>query len=234
MSVQESIAQLESSAPRQVAARASLALAHPSFGLTIPGRGHAALKRTLDLLIAFPLLVLCTPFLLVIALFIQADSPGPVLFRQTRLGRHGKPFDIVKFRTMWVLENGDDVVQAVRNDPRITRVGDWLRRTSLDELPQLWNVICGEMSLVGPRPHARAHDQLYAILIENYELRQLVKPGITGWAQVHGHRGETPTLEAMRRRVELDIWYARNANPWTDLRILLRTPLEVLQGRNAY
>jgi exopolysaccharide biosynthesis polyprenyl glycosylphosphotransferase len=230
VSVQESIAEFEPDAAvarslSPVSARRSIAYAAP---------GNAFLKRTLDLLIAVPALILCAPLFLILAFFISADSPGPVLFHQTRLGRHGKPFDIVKFRTMRVLENGDDVVQAVRNDPRITRIGEWLRRTSLDELPQLWNVILGDMSLVGPRPHARAHDKLYSILIENYDLRQVVKPGITGWAQVNGHRGETPTLEAMRSRVELDVWYARYATPWMDLKILLRTPLAVLYGRNAY
>jgi lipopolysaccharide/colanic/teichoic acid biosynthesis glycosyltransferase len=146
----------------------------------------------------------------------------------------GRPFTIVKFRTMNVLENGASVVQATQDDPRVTRAGRSLRRASLDELPQLLNVIRGEMSLVGPRPHALAHDDYYVERIEDYALRQQVKPGITGWAQVHGLRGETPTLDAMRQRVLLDVWYARNADLALDLEILLRTPFEVLRQRNAH
>jgi putative colanic acid biosynthesis UDP-glucose lipid carrier transferase len=193
-----------------------------------------AAKRSLDLLVAIPLLVLLAPLLAVLALVVRSDTAGPVLFRQTRLGLGGRPFDILKFRTMTVMENGDRVVQAQATDCRVTRSGKWLRRTSLDELPQLVNVIKGEMSLVGPRPHARAHDLHYGNLIANYGLRQAVKPGITGWAQINGHRGETATLEAMRNRVDFDVWYALNGSFALDLKILLRTPLAVLLGRNAY
>lgn len=236
MSTQESYSSLEASVARRPAPQFVLA---PAAQSAIPARRdtgwlQAFLKRSLDLAVSLPLLLLCAPLLLIIAGLIRMDSAGPVLFRQTRRGKGGKPFDIVKFRSMRVMENGDDVVQAVRNDPRITRFGAWLRKSSLDELPQLWNVISGEMSLVGPRPHARAHDQLYGILIADYTLRQSVKPGITGWAQIHGHRGETSTLEAMRRRVELDLWYARHCSAALDVKILLRTPLEVLRSRNAY
>jgi lipopolysaccharide/colanic/teichoic acid biosynthesis glycosyltransferase len=135
---------------------------------------------------------------------------------------------------MTVLENGDIIRQAHRDDERITRIGRFLRSFSLDELPQLMNVIRGEMSVIGPRPHARAHDQMYAKLIDCYVLRQGIKPGITGWAQVHGLRGETPTVESMRARVDYDIWYVRNANIALDLEILLRTALEVFRRRNAY
>ena len=195
---------------------------------------QAVLKRTLDLAIAIPLLVLCAPLVAVLALLIALDSGGPVLFLQTRLGRHGEPFNIFKFRTMRVMENGDTVVQARKDDERVTRCGKWLRATSLDELPQLINVIAGEMSIVGPRPHAVAHDLHYAGVIPSYNLRQAVKPGITGWAQVNGHRGETPTVEAMQARVDLDVWYARHANLAFDLKILLRTPLAVLSARNAH
>ncbi|MEI9886238.1 MAG: sugar transferase [Rhizomicrobium sp.] len=191
-------------------------------------------KRALDLAIALPMLAICAPLLAVLALIVFLDTGGPVLFRQTRLGRGGKPFSIFKFRTMRVTENGDTISQARRDDARITRSGKWLRRTSLDELPQLLNVIAGDMSVVGPRPHARAHDLHYAALIAGYDLRQAVKPGITGWAQVNGHRGETPTAEAMRARVDLDVWYARNASLGLDLQILLRSPLAVLGQRNAY
>ena len=196
--------------------------------------GESALKRLLDVGFATLLLILLSPVLLLICILIKRDSKGPVLFRQTRLGLHGKPFDILKFRSMSVLENGDTVVQAKRNDPRITRIGRLLRKTSIDELPQLINVVKGEMSLVGPRPHACAHDEYYGARIAGYALRQRVKPGITGWAQVRGFRGETPTIESMRNRVECDLWYVRHASVALDLEILARTISEVLRPRNAH
>jgi putative colanic acid biosynthesis UDP-glucose lipid carrier transferase len=192
-----------------------------------------ALKRVMDVLFASLALVLFMPMMLITGLAIALDSRGPVLFRQKRLGLNGAPFAIFKFRTMTVLEDGDDVVQAREGDSRITRVGRFLRKTSIDELPQFLNVIRGEMSLVGPRPHAIAHDQMYARLIPHYTLRQLVKPGITGWAQVNGLRGETPTVDVMRRRVELDLWYVAHFRAALDLKILLRTPFELLRQRNA-
>jgi lipopolysaccharide/colanic/teichoic acid biosynthesis glycosyltransferase len=192
------------------------------------------LKRVLDLAIAVPALLLCLPLFAVLSLLIRLDSVGPVLFRQERLGLGGRPFDILKFRTMHVCENYRMVVQASRDDARATRIGRVLRAASLDELPQLINVIRGEMSLVGPRPHAFAHDVFYAGLIQNYALRQRTKPGITGWAQIHGLRGATPTLDLMRRRVEFDAWYAKHASFFLDMRILLRTPNQVLRRRNAY
>jgi lipopolysaccharide/colanic/teichoic acid biosynthesis glycosyltransferase len=179
-------------------------------------------------------IVLAMPLLLVIAMLIKLDGTGPVVFRQTRLGLNGRPFGILKFRTMNVIEDGAHVVQAERNDARITRIGTFLRAASLDELPQLLNVISGDMSLVGPRPHAVAHDEYYASLIPEYEQRQSVKPGITGWAQVNGLRGGTPTLDLMQRRVDLDLWYADRASIALDLLILLRTPFELLRRRNAY
>ncbi|MDE2183229.1 MAG: exopolysaccharide biosynthesis polyprenyl glycosylphosphotransferase [Alphaproteobacteria bacterium] len=190
-------------------------------------------KRALDVAIAGVVLFIVSPFLLVVALLIRLDSKGPILFRQTRRGRSGRPFDILKFRTMTVLEDGDHIVQARPGDARHTRVGRWLRAYSIDELPQLINVLRGEMSLVGPRPHARAHDAYYGKRIAQYEERQVVKPGLTGWAQVNGLRGPTPTDEVMARRVDLDVWYAAHASLRLDLKILLRTPLEVLRGRNA-
>jgi putative colanic acid biosynthesis UDP-glucose lipid carrier transferase len=193
-----------------------------------------SLKRVLDIAIALPALLFVAPLMFVIAALIALDSPGPVLFRQQRLGLNGKPFRILKFRTMTVLEDGRDVVQVRKGDARVTRAGRLLRKTSLDELPQLINVVLGQMSLVGPRPHAVAHDEMYARLIPEYPFRQLVKPGITGWAQVHGLRGETPTVDRMRRRVAMDIWYARHAGFALDMRILLLTPLEVLRRRNAH
>lgn len=237
MSVQERFA--------EVTARNALpALAAP-FVLTpkLPDQAHQevakprlypVLKRLLDLSISIPALVLVSPLLAVIALLIKLDGTGPVAFRQERLGLDGKPFGILKFRTMNVVEDGADVVQAARNDKRITRIGAFLRAASLDELPQLLNVIAGDMSLVGPRPHAVAHDKYYVTLIPEYEQRQSVKPGITGWAQVNGFRGGTPTLDLMQCRVDLDLWYADHASLALDLLILLRTPFELVRQRNAY
>jgi putative colanic acid biosysnthesis UDP-glucose lipid carrier transferase len=195
---------------------------------------YPVFKRLLDLTIALPVLVIAAPFLIAVALWIRLDSKGPALFRQTRLGQGGRAFGILKFRTMNVVEDGDCVVQAARNDARITRAGSFLRATSIDELPQLLNVIRGEMSLVGPRPHATAHDALYAVLIPEYNGRQTVKPGITGWAQVNGYRGGTPTLDLMQKRVEFDLWYAQHGSLGLDLLILARTPLEMIRSRNAY
>ncbi|HUO97344.1 MAG TPA: exopolysaccharide biosynthesis polyprenyl glycosylphosphotransferase [Rhizomicrobium sp.] len=195
--------------------------------------GCGALKRTLDLIVAVPALLLLAPLFAAIALLIRLDSRGPALFRQKRNGICGRPFGILKFRTMNVLEDGETIVQARESDPRVTRVGRWLRRYSLDELPQLINVIAGDMSLVGPRPHAQAHDSHYGAMIRQYRHRQAVKPGMTGWAQVNGHRGPTPTVELMARRIDLDLWYARHASLALDVEILLRTPLEVFRHRNA-
>jgi putative colanic acid biosynthesis UDP-glucose lipid carrier transferase len=192
------------------------------------------LKRALDLSVATVLFAILAPALALIAILIRLDSPGPAFFRQQRIGQGGRAFDIFKFRTMHVIENGSNVVQVRKDDARVTRIGRWLRRTSLDELPQLINVVLGEMSLVGPRPHATFHDRRYAALIENYSLRHSVKPGITGWAQVHGLRGPTPALKAMKSRVRYDIWYARHASFALDLIILFRTPREMLLQRNAY
>jgi putative colanic acid biosynthesis UDP-glucose lipid carrier transferase len=192
-----------------------------------------SLKRGLDLLVALPLLVLLAPLLAVVALAVRLDSAGPALFRQRRLGRNGGVFRILKFRTLHVVEDGDQIRQVTKDDPRLTRIGSFLRRTSIDELPQLINVVRGEMSLVGPRPHALAHDRYYTARIQNYALRQIVKPGITGWAQVHGFRGETATLEEMRRRIDFDVWYATRADLLLDLRILLATPRALLRGNNA-
>lgn len=192
-----------------------------------------AAKRAIDLVCASFLLFVFAPLFAILAVLIKIDSRGPVFFKQTRLGYRGLPFAILKFRTMTVMEDGPDVKQAQANDIRVTRVGHWLRKFSLDELPQIINVISGEMSLVGPRPHAVAHDKLYSTLIENYEVRQHVKPGITGWAQVHGLRGPTPSTDLMRRRVEHDMWYATHASLWLDIRILLMTVIEVFRQRNA-
>lgn len=207
-----------------------------SFAAANANRGwpesHA--KRALDIVIAVPALLLVSPLLFALAVLIRLDSEGPALFRQTRMGRDGASFDIFKLRTMTVQENGTDIVQASRGDARVTRLGRWLRAYSLDELPQLINVVKGEMSLVGPRPHALAHDRRYGLLLADYPRRHSVKPGLTGLAQVNGLRGATPTLEAMARRVELDLQYVNRAGFALDAEILFRTPFEMLRRRNAY
>jgi undecaprenyl-phosphate galactose phosphotransferase/putative colanic acid biosynthesis UDP-glucose lipid carrier transferase len=191
-------------------------------------------KRVLDIAGALAALLLLAPLMLVTALLIKLDSPGPVLFRQQRSGFNAKRFQILKFRTMHVMEDGAAVSQAKRNDPRVTRFGSILRTTSIDELPQLFNVLFGDMSLVGPRPHALAHDDEYRRVIADYAYRHHVKPGITGWAQIHGCRGETAQIESMKKRLDLDLWYIGNWQLGLDIVILFRTVVEVLRHRNAY
>jgi putative colanic acid biosysnthesis UDP-glucose lipid carrier transferase len=191
-------------------------------------------KRIVDIAVSLIAIVLLLPIFALVTLLVALESRGPVLFCQRRIGRGGKPFGILKFRSMKVLEDGPDVVQAVQNDPRITRVGRLLRASSLDELPQLFNVLWGEMSLVGPRPHAVAHDEYYSARINGYALRYNAKPGITGWAQVNGARGETRELSDMQRRIDFDAWYVEHVSVALDLLILVRTPLEVVRRRNAY
>jgi Undecaprenyl-phosphate glucose phosphotransferase len=191
-------------------------------------------KRILDVTLSTVALVLSLPLLLLVSIAIKLDSPGPILFRQSRRGFNGKDFRIYKFRSMTVLEDGEIISQARRGDHRITRVGRVLRTTSIDELPQLFNVLRGEMSLVGPRPHAIAHDSAYNESIANYAFRHHVKPGITGWAQVCGSRGETAKLDLMKKRVELDIWYVNHWSLWLDMWIILLTCFEVVRARNAY
>jgi putative colanic acid biosynthesis UDP-glucose lipid carrier transferase len=191
-------------------------------------------KRVTDILVATAALLLLSPALAIVAFVIKLDSSGPVIFRQTRLGRHGVAFKIYKFRTMNVCEDGADVRQARRTDARVTRVGKWLRRTSIDELPQLVNVLRGDMSLVGPRPHALAHDRYYGECIPKYWMRQNVRPGLTGWAQVNGHRGETPTIDKMAQRLALDLWYIYHWSEALDLEIMLRTVVLILRSPDAY
>jgi undecaprenyl-phosphate galactose phosphotransferase/putative colanic acid biosynthesis UDP-glucose lipid carrier transferase len=197
-------------------------------------RIELATKRTVDLLLAGTGLLALLPLLAIVSLAIKIDSRGPVIFRQSRRGFNGREFMIWKFRTMSVLENGRVISQAKRKDERITRVGRLLRVTSIDELPQLINVLRGEMSLVGPRPHAVAHDDEYGRSIGKYAFRHHVKPGITGWAQVNGFRGETRELDMMKDRINLDLWYINNWNIWLDLWIIIRTCFEVARSRNAY
>ncbi len=173
--------------------------------------------------------------MLVIAVAIAVDSRGPLLFKQLRFGLNGEPIVVYKFRTMYHgAPLSTTVTQASRYDPRVTRVGAFLRRRSLDELPQLYNVCRGQMSLVGPRPHAIAHDEIYSRVIEAYSARHLVKPGITGWAQVNGARGATPTSQDMQRRVEYDLYYIGNWSLMLDIRILYRTIWCMFHDPNAY
>lgn len=197
-------------------------------------RFEVAIKRVFDTTCAGVALVLLSPLLMITAIAIKLDSAGPVLFRQRRRGFNGREFSILKFRTMTVLEDGASICQVTANDRRITRVGRWLRRSSIDELPQLLNVLSGSMSLVGPRPHAVAHDNEFDQIVRHYAIRQHVKPGLTGWAQVNGCRGPTPTAADVRRRVEFDLWYIENWNFRLDCSIIVRTAIEVLRGRNAY
>lgn len=196
-------------------------------------RFELAQKRSLDLIVASVAMLLLLPLFTIIATAIKLDSRGPVIFCQRRNGFGGREFTIFKFRSMTVMEDGSKVVQAQRHDKRVTRVGRFLRASSLDELPQLLNVLLGQMSIVGPRPHAIAHDDEYSKLISGYAFRHHVKPGITGWAQVQGLRGETPELGLMERRIEMDLWYINNWSVWLDLRIILRTFLEVFRN-DAY
>ena len=200
----------------------------PFFGV------DGSLKRLEDLVLGTLILVLIAPLLVLIAIAIKLTSRGPVLFRQRRYGLNGQIVEVWKFRSMTVTEDGDKVMQARRGDARVTRLGAFLRRTSLDELPQFINVLQGHMSIVGPRPHAIAHNEEYRRLIHGYMLRHKVKPGITGWAQINGWRGETDTLEKMRKRVEYDLYYMRNWSLLFDVRIIFLTACRGFINKNAY
>jgi Undecaprenyl-phosphate glucose phosphotransferase len=191
-------------------------------------------KRVFDVLVAGAGLVILAPLLTLVAIAVKLDSPGPILFRQTRHGYNNEKIKVFKFRSMIRLENGDDFVQAARNDSRVTRVGAILRRANIDELPQLINVLRGEMSIVGPRPHATAHNKMFEGKISVFSRRHVVKPGITGWAQVNGYRGATQTLEQMQRRVEHDLYYIDNWSFWFDLRIIIMTLFSKSAYINAY
>ncbi|MBV9523742.1 MAG: undecaprenyl-phosphate glucose phosphotransferase [Alphaproteobacteria bacterium] len=192
-------------------------------------------KRSIDIVISAMLILLLAPLMVVIAILIKLDSDGPVLFRQPRVGFNKNPITVYKFRSMHVEAASDPTIpQARRDDPRVTRLGWFLRRLSLDELPQLFNVLSGSMSLVGPRPHAIAHDEKYAILVDWYLARHRVKPGITGWAQINGFRGEVDTLGKMEKRVAHDLFYIDHWSPLFDLRILLKTLVVALNDDNAY
>ncbi len=191
-------------------------------------------KRLEDIILSSIILVIISPLLFAIAISIKATSNGPVLFKQKRHGLNGKEITVWKFRSMSVMQDGDDVPQAKKNDSRITPLGAFLRRTSLDELPQFFNTLTGQMSIVGPRPHAKAHNEQYRTLIQKYMLRHIVKPGITGWAQINGLRGETDTLEKMEKRVQFDLYYIDNWSLWLDMKIILLTILKGFINPNAY
>jgi putative colanic acid biosynthesis UDP-glucose lipid carrier transferase len=191
-------------------------------------------KRASDIVLASAILVLIAPLLLAIAIGVKLSSPGPAIFRQRRNGLDGSEITVYKFRSMRTMDNGPLVAQATKDDPRITPFGAFLRRTSLDELPQFFNVLQGRMSIVGPRPHAVAHNEQYRELIKAYMVRHKVKPGITGWAQVNGLRGETDTVDKMKARVEYDLEYLRNWSLLLDLQIIVRTVRVIFFDRNAY
>ncbi|WP_175842276.1 undecaprenyl-phosphate glucose phosphotransferase [Burkholderia arboris] len=212
-------------------------LGMPAINLATTPRSAPELwaKFAFDRLFAFGVLIPLLPLLSMLAIAVKLSSPGPVLFRQRRKGVDGREFDILKFRTMRVHRAQPGVVrQASRNDSRITRVGAFLRRTSLDELPQFFNVLFGQMSVVGPRPHAIEHDDFYRQLIDCYMYRYRVRPGITGWAQVNGYRGETRKVEAMAARVKFDLFYMQNWSFWFDMKIILMTVVRGFIGRNAF
>lgn len=195
---------------------------------------HALQKRTLDLCVAVVALLIFSPVMLVLAVLIKLGSAGPVLFKQKRHGVSGKTIEIYKFRSMRLHQDATLVKQATIDDPRITPVGRFMRKTSLDELPQFFNVLAGDMSVVGPRPHAYSHNEYYKELIDSYMKRHLMKPGITGWAQVNGFRGETDALEKMEKRVEYDLFYIENWSLWLDIRIICMTFYKGFFNKNAY
>ncbi|HGY1288706.1 TPA: undecaprenyl-phosphate glucose phosphotransferase [Raoultella ornithinolytica] len=191
-------------------------------------------KRLEDIIVSAFILILISPVLIVISLAVKFTSKGPVIFRQVRYGMDGKPIKVWKFRSMTVMENDDKVIQATKNDVRVTKVGKFLRSTSLDELPQFFNVLFGQMSVVGPRPHAVSHNEQYRSLIQGYMLRHKVKPGITGLAQINGWRGETDTLEKMEKRIEFDLLYIRGWSIWLDLKIIFLTVFKGFINKSAY
>jgi Undecaprenyl-phosphate glucose phosphotransferase len=193
-----------------------------------------AIKRSFDLVATTVGLIILSPLFLLVAIAIKIDSPGPVLFRQTRHGFNNEPIQVIKFRTMTTLESGDNFTQAVKNDPRVTRLGRLLRQTNIDELPQLINILQGNMSIVGPRPHATAHNKFFQSKIAPFSRRHTVKPGLTGWAQVNGLRGETDTLEKMQRRIEHDLYYIDNWSFLLDMKIILLTIISKKAYTNAF
>ncbi len=200
----------------------------------IDGTSHW-IKWTEDIVLGILISTLVFPLCVVIAIAIKLTSPGPVLFKQYRNGVGGKKFKVYKFRTMEVhQEENGNVTQAIKGDPRVTKLGAFLRKTSLDELPQFYNVLQGRMAIVGPRPHALIHNEYYMDLVESYMWRHKVKPGITGWAQVNGYRGRVDELEKMKKRVQYDLWYIENWSLWLDIKIILWSIIKGFVNKNAY
>jgi len=195
---------------------------------------NRAIKRAFDIAAAIAGLIMVSPLFVIVAIAIKLDSPGPVFFRQTRHGYNNEPIRVLKFRSMSVMEEGDNFRPVTRHDPRVTRLGRFLRHTNIDELPQLFNVLVGDMSIVGPRPHATAQNEVFAELISSFSRRHNVKPGITGWAQVNGYRGNTDTLEKMQRRLEHDLYYIDNWSLILDLKIIVMTLFSRKVYWNAY
>lgn len=192
------------------------------------------LKRAQDIIVSICIIMLISPILFAVAIGVKLSSPGPIIFKQYRYGLDGRRIKVWKFRSMSTLDNGNVVKQATKNDPRITPFGAFIRRTSLDELPQFFNVLQGRMSIVGPRPHAVAHNEEYRPIVERYMLRHKVKPGITGLAQVKGFRGETDTLDKMQKRVEFDLKYIQSWSTWLDMKIIFMTIFKGFTGKTAY
>lgn len=195
---------------------------------------NGLVKRVSDVILSILIMILISPVLLGVAIAVRLSSPGPIIFKQRRYGLDGKEIVVYKFRSMTVTEDGDKVVQARKNDQRITKVGAFIRKTSLDELPQFMNVLQGRMSIVGPRPHAVSHNETYRKIIKGYMVRHKVKPGITGWAQVNGYRGETETVDKMEKRIEFDLEYLRNWSLGLDFWIIIKTALVFLKHESAY
>lgn len=203
------------------------------FSSPFEGAG-SFIKRAEDLVLGSIIMVMISSLMLAIAIGIKLTSRGPVFFKQDRYGLSGQKIKVWKFRSMRVMENSDTVIQATKNDPRVTKFGSFLRRTSLDELPQFINVLQGSMSIVGPRPHAVTHNEQYRKQVENYMIRHKVKPGITGLAQINGFRGEIDALYKMEKRVQYDIEYIQNWSLWLDIKIIIKTIFKGFVGKNAY
>jgi undecaprenyl-phosphate glucose phosphotransferase len=204
------------------------------YDTPLSSRTVQAIKRFEDVALSTFIMLLISPILIAVAIGVKLSSPGPILFKQKRYGMNGKEIKIYKFRSMSTLDDGKVIRQATKNDPRVTRFGAFIRKTSLDELPQFFNVWQGKMSIVGPRPHAIAHNEEYRKLVPKYMQRHIVKPGITGWAQINGWRGETDKLEKMEKRIEFDLHYINNWSLWLDIKIIFLTIIKGFINKNAY
>ncbi|MBY6198746.1 undecaprenyl-phosphate glucose phosphotransferase [Vibrio hangzhouensis] len=200
----------------------------PFYGVT------TIIKRLQDIVLSIVILLMISPIMIAVAIGVKLSSPGPIIFKQNRYGLDGRRISVWKFRSMRTLEDGAVVKQAIKNDPRVTPFGAFIRRTSLDELPQFFNVLQGSMSIVGPRPHAVVHNEEYRAIVECYMLRHKVKPGITGLAQISGCRGETDTVDKMKKRIEFDLKYIESWSTWLDLKIIFLTIFKVLTDKEAY